>query len=425
MDPNEMRITFFGTSCIPRLSQECNSIFVEVGSGDQFIFDCGSGVVAKYTAMGIPKSKMNKIFLTHLHGDHMSDLSHIYSFGPSEDRKFPLCIWGPGNTNWTYTDPDGKTRGPFEDGLRAFCEKFRELMRWHTESFSFGPTRYADPQNDLSHSQNPDCFEGCDSYLVGNETAYPDDPYDAYAIYAYELNYKSEGIAYKNYSTGVSISYFPVIHCRRGSIGYKLNWNGMSLVFSGDTKPNYTMLKRAEGADILIHEMVMPADVWTTKNTELQDGDVGWDQSFAYTQAVQNSSHTPQGALGYMLSQISSPPRLTIATHFQAADDTMASALQSIENKYNITEENNFTFASDLMVFNVSKTNILQRKAIVSAFAFNPPPTTLGVPTAAPIYWRYDDDGNVIYDPYAQIDTTDEIPRVNDDGSENWDETGY
>ena len=148
---NEMRITFLGTSCIPRLSQECNSVFVEVGSGDSFVFDCGSGVIAKYNAMGIPMSKMNKVFLTHLHGDHMSDLTHIYCFGPSGDRKSPLFLWGPKNSGFTYTDPDGKIRGPYEDGTKAFCEKFREVMRWHTESFSFGSTSFvtnpADPEN--------------------------------------------------------------------------------------------------------------------------------------------------------------------------------------------------------------------------------------------------------------------------------------
>ena len=52
--PDEMRITILGSSCIPRLSQECNSVYVEVGSGDQFVFDCGTGVAAKYNAMGLP-----------------------------------------------------------------------------------------------------------------------------------------------------------------------------------------------------------------------------------------------------------------------------------------------------------------------------------------------------------------------------------
>ena len=56
---NEMRITFMGL-CFPppRKAQQMMSVFVEVGWNketnmplDQFVFDCGSGVVANYGAM--------------------------------------------------------------------------------------------------------------------------------------------------------------------------------------------------------------------------------------------------------------------------------------------------------------------------------------------------------------------------------------
>ncbi len=46
---------------------------------------------------------------------------------------------------------------------------------------------------------------------------------------------------------------------------------------------------------------------------------------------VQNSSHTPQGAFGYLLSQIDPRPQLTVATHFPVADDMVECAKNSIE----------------------------------------------------------------------------------------------
>jgi len=64
------------------------------GNGETFLFDCGSGVVSNYVAMDVPWSRMSKVFLTHLHGDHTSDLTHEYCFGPQGDRKFPLYVWG-------------------------------------------------------------------------------------------------------------------------------------------------------------------------------------------------------------------------------------------------------------------------------------------------------------------------------------------
>jgi len=53
-------------------------------------------VTTNYSAMGISFGRMSKIFLNHLHGDHMGDLAHIYCFGPAFDRKSPLYVWGSG-----------------------------------------------------------------------------------------------------------------------------------------------------------------------------------------------------------------------------------------------------------------------------------------------------------------------------------------
>src|SRR5512133_116023 len=47
---HEMRITFMGTSVIERRAQQRSSVFVELGNGECFVFDCGSGVVSNYVA---------------------------------------------------------------------------------------------------------------------------------------------------------------------------------------------------------------------------------------------------------------------------------------------------------------------------------------------------------------------------------------
>ena len=66
-----------------------------------------------------------------------------------------------------------------------------------------------------------------------------DDPWgDAYAMVPIELDWsKVGGVAYDNKETGVRITHFPVIHCRKGSIACKLEWNGLSMIFAGDTRP--------------------------------------------------------------------------------------------------------------------------------------------------------------------------------------------
>ncbi|MCL5022718.1 MAG: hypothetical protein M1497_05025 [Nitrospirae bacterium] len=273
---------------------------------------------------------------------------------------------------------------------------------------------------------------------VGYDTPNHDDPNDGYALYPIELDWTKSGtdpahpndnVAYDNKATGVRITHFPAIHTRWGSMSYKLEWNGLSMIFSGDTKPNYDMLGHAKGVDVLIHEMVVPAEVWAMKNLGITDPSqvdpAIWQQAYNYALSVQNSSHTPQGAFGCILSQINPAPRLAIATHFQAADDTMASATKSVRDHY---PEGAFTFAADFMVFNVSRTQIRQRKAVVSGFAFYP----IGKIQSAypPLYWTWDDPNSPtrqpVSDPYAQIDKTDAIPQKDPNtGKDNWNSNGY
>ncbi len=325
---DEMRITFLGTSVVPRLKQQCNSVFVEVGSGDSFVFDCGSGVSSKYNAMQIQYSRMDKIFLTHLHGDHTSDIVTIYCFGPSVDRKVPLKVWGP-----SADEP--------EQGTQAFCDSLYKMMTWHRHSFSFLKT-------------------GLKPVVEGQS--------DGFDIIATELPYMTEGgIAYQNDATGVTITHFPAVHARNGSISYKLEWNGLSMVFSGDTKPNDFMIQNAKNVDVLIHEMVVPPEVWATKNTGLEEGDTGYTQAVQAATDIQDSSHTPQKAFGYILSQTT--PRLGVATHFQAEADTNGPALEDIREWY----QGPVTIATDFLVINVSADEIRQRRAIVSPEAWYPP----------------------------------------------------
>jgi len=320
LDPNEMRISFMGTSVVPRLAQECNSVFVELGNGDSFIFDFGSGVSAKYVAMGIPYSRMDKVFLTHLHGDHTSDIITVYCFGPSMDRKTPLLLFGPSGDT-----PD--------EGTLAFADNLKKLMKWHEEAFSFLSTGLANGQ-------------------------------DGYDIVATELPYMETGTAYEQ--NGVKITHFPAVHDRDGSISYKLEWNGLSMVFSGDTKPSNYIINNSKGVDVLIHEMVVPTETWASKNSGLKPGDPGWDQALSVAQLVQDSSHTPQQALGYIFSQTN--PRLGIATHFQVNEDTVGPAMKDIRSWY----QGPVTIAKDLLVVNVSKDNIKQRYAKVSDLSWYP-----------------------------------------------------
>jgi len=136
------------------------------------------------------------------------------------------------------------------------------------------------------------------------------------------------------------------------------------MVFSGDSRPTYTMIEQARGVDVLIHEMVVPPDVWASKNTGLKPGDPGYDQAMQGAQNIQDSSHTPEQALGYILSQ--ARPRLGVATHLQVNEDTIGPALSAVRSWY----WGSFTIAQALLVLDVSAAEIQQRSAVISDYAW-------------------------------------------------------
>jgi ribonuclease Z len=81
VQPNEMRIIFMGTAPFIRPGQMNTSIFVQLGNGENFIFDLGEGSVANYIASGFALNELDKIFITHLHVDHFGALPWLYEFG--------------------------------------------------------------------------------------------------------------------------------------------------------------------------------------------------------------------------------------------------------------------------------------------------------------------------------------------------------
>lgn len=492
LDANEMRITFLGSVIpAPRRAQQEMSVFVEVGwvqdatdptkgkALDQFVFDCGSGVSANYAAMNIGFDRMDKVFLCHLHGDHMNDLSHIYTFGPSAGRYSPLYVWGPSASDLQWTEPSDlnpspKTYGKYDDGLNTYCQMLRAAMRWHSESFSFQNTNYASykapKQADWGLPCAPVPVQDPRALYDAryNEDDYLDSPTDGYALIPLELGWTKKGdldpatglpdnIAYWNQKTGVKITHFPVIHCRKASIGYRLEWKNpndpnapvRTMIYTSDTRPEQNSIDQASngglGVDVFIHEMVVPPEVWAFKSLGLRapppEKSKVYDEFVTATNQtamIQSSSHTPQGAFGYLLGQISPWPRLTVATHFPVADDTVECAYRSVLKQCPKIGKRGerITWSFDLMVIRVTGSKIYQLQGVVSDFSWTPNFTVPG-DLNPPKYWKYltDTTGNIQYDnqgnpikvgdPLAQIDWQDVIPATEPDGTVNYRDDGY
>ena len=94
--PDEMRVVACGTgqpSARPKQAAAC--WLVELGNGDKFLFDIGSGSHEHIAAQMIPYDFLDKVFLGHLHVDHFGDLGSFWIGGSTMNRLTPLRVWGP------------------------------------------------------------------------------------------------------------------------------------------------------------------------------------------------------------------------------------------------------------------------------------------------------------------------------------------
>ena len=68
---DEIRMTACGTGLpAARRGQAASCFLIELGNGDKFLFDLGTGSMANLAAMMIPMDFLTKVFLSHLHTDH-------------------------------------------------------------------------------------------------------------------------------------------------------------------------------------------------------------------------------------------------------------------------------------------------------------------------------------------------------------------
>jgi ribonuclease Z len=204
--PDEIRVTVLGSGD-PwiRRSQASGSLLVEVGNAEQdfFFFDLGSGALANFNALGLPVEHTTKVFLSHLHADHVGDIPGLLGSLAKAGRVDPVEIWGGGNEDPAL-------------GLASFVANMGKALAWDRASVAgVRPTTGFD--------------------AVAHEIAFdrPDMVYDR---------------------NGVRISSFPAIHGLSGAVGYAIEFAGRKVVFSGDTRPCKHVVDAAQGADLLIHE---------------------------------------------------------------------------------------------------------------------------------------------------------------------------
>lgn len=93
-----MEITFLGTGAgVPSKERNVTAIALNLLQEENHIwlFDCGEATQHQILHTAIKPRKVNKIFITHLHGDHIFGLPGFLSSRSFQGGEEPLTVYGP------------------------------------------------------------------------------------------------------------------------------------------------------------------------------------------------------------------------------------------------------------------------------------------------------------------------------------------
>ena len=240
------RVTLLGTGTpIPIPGRFGPSTLIE--AGDQIILiDAGRGATIRMFQLGIPIGRIDALLLTHFHSDHTVGIPDIWLTGWLSShfgaRKGPFNVIGPAGT---------------------------EVLMQHLEKAYW---------RDIEIRMEDEKFAREDVAITVKE-------------------FTEDGMVYER--GDLRITAFTVDHgdAIKPAYGYRIDYQGRVAVVSGDTRYNENVVRYAEGADLLIHEVAMARPELLTE---------------PYIQRIVNHHTSPQEA-GSVFAR--TKPKLAAFTH--------------------------------------------------------------------------------------------------------------
>ena len=229
-----LRVVFLGTSgSVPTLKRSLPSVVVQC-SRDQWMFDCGENVQRQMMWAKVSFHRKMKIFITHLHGDHVLGLPGLLQKMALMDRKEPVQIYGPAGIK----DFLVCTQETLNFGLNYPVE-INQIL---SEGVVCDEEEYQVIATKSNHAVESYAFAFVEKPRPGK--FYPKQAL-ALGVAAGELWSKLQGGKEITLSNGKVVKPSDVMGPMRA---------GRKIIYTGDTKPFKAFAKFAEGADLVIHD---------------------------------------------------------------------------------------------------------------------------------------------------------------------------
>lgn len=231
--PDGLTAAFCGTGSPLPDRTRAGPCFAVVAGEHLFVFDTGDGATETLALMGLLSARVEAVFLTHLHSDHIDGLGGL-----------ALQRWATG----AATAPLPVYGG---EGVERVAAGFNEA--------------YAiDSTNRIAH-HGGDVVPPSGFGIAPHAFTMPEGQ-DRMIVYDQD---------------GVRITAFNVPHGPvRPAIGYRIDYRGRSIVVSGDTSASETLQREAQGVDLLVHEGLQPRLVAILEEASARRGQTGIAQIF-------------------------------------------------------------------------------------------------------------------------------------------------
>lgn len=229
-----IRVVFLGTSgSVPTLKRSLPCVVVQCPKG-QWMFDCGENVQHQMMGSKVSFHRKMKIFITHLHGDHVLGLPGLLQTMSLMERKDPLQVYGPVGLK-KFLECAAETLN--------FCVNYPlEIIEITDEGIIVQEGEYQIIAIKSNHAVEGYCFALIENPRPGR--FYPDKA-KALGVPQGELWSRLQSGKEVTTSNGKNVKPSDVMGPLRA---------GRKIIYTGDTKPFQSFVKFAAGADLIIHD---------------------------------------------------------------------------------------------------------------------------------------------------------------------------